>query len=533
MKKRSLALLLAIVMVLSVFAGCGSKAPEAPEAPGQVEGGQEVVADNQQDAVKTSKDTLILALSGDPSNIRYDNDTNYCNRIRSFTVERLMNNNDGVYEYWLAKDIVQDDDGMGITITLRDDVYFSSGEKMKASDVKFSIQVGESFYSSFSFLDFDNIEILDDYKLHVGFKNKTYLWRSAFCGKNSVAIYSEKAYNECANPDDFWMAPVTTGEYAVTEWVADDHITLKANEYYFLGKPAIENLIVRIITEESVQLLELQTGGIDMMLGSGTTVETASADSGLVVTEIAGTAVNYLGLNHASPVFEDVRVRQAIAYLIDRDAIIDGALNGYATKWDSMFALGDVAYNADFVWPYERDVEKAKALLADAGVDPTTLTIRFVSDSGQNRPQIGEQVGNMLAEVGITLDIQTFDQATTTNMLANEPSSFDIYARSLACGQGESLAVYFAPASVGLMNIDESDAKDAYEKWLQILTDAGSLADMNERVKMYDQANAMVAENAFWIPAYVKPSYVYTAKNLQGIYYTGELNYHFHEAYFG
>ena len=471
-----------------------------------------------ESAIETSKDTIIEGIEADPGTLKYNNDMDVAVEVRNYFLERLMIHDGSEYQYDLAEEITEDEGGMGVTIKLKEGVQFSTGEELKASDVIWSMEIGREYYESlYDFVDWDNLEAVDDYTAHVPFTKETYLWRSLFCGYNSVGIYSQKAYEEAeANGTDFWLAPVSTGEYQITEWNADEDIRLEANEYYRKGAPAIKNMIIRIISESSVRLLELQTGGIDMMTGTGDTLKSAQEDENIEIYKTNGTSVHYIGINHKSEVFKDEKVRQAIAYLVDRQTLIDGALNGNGEVHNSMFSPSGLGYS-DLEWPYEYNTEKALELFDEAGVDPSTLTLRLVCNEGSNRPQIAEQLYNMFSAVGITLEINTYDSATTTDILTNSPSEFDLYLRSLGAGDGEVLGLYFSDNAVGLMNIDEGGAAEQYAEWQKLLTDAMENPDENARKEAYIQADQMVLDNVFWIPLYVVPNYRYTTATLKDI----------------
>lgn len=530
--KKALVTLLIASMALG-FAACGSTNSESAVPPAAA--GEEAASASETPAdadIASAKDTLVIALDADPGTFKYDNDMDVAIEARKLFLEGLLLNDGSEYEYQLADSIEEDADGMGLTVHLKEDVMFSTGEALKASDIVWSMQIGRDYYESlYSFVDFDHLNAEDDYTVRVPFNTETYLWRSLFCGYNSVGIYSQKAYEEAqAGGTDFWAKPVSTGPFYIDEWNSGEDIRLKANEYYHEGRPYIHNVIVRIITESSVQLMELQTGGIDVMGGNGTTLESAEADENINIYEIDGTSIHYIGINHRSEIFNDLRVRQAFACLVDRPTVINGALNGVGNIHNSMYSPSGLGYSS-LEWPYEYNVERAKELFKEAGVDPAQLTLRMIVNDAGNRPAVAEQLSNMFGAAGVTLQINIYDGATTTDKLMNSPDEFDLYLRSLGGGEGEVLGLYFSDNVVGLMNIDEGGCAGEFAQWQDILEKAMANPDMEARKEAYHEADQMVLDNVFWIPEYVVPVYKYTTNSLKGVVQKGSYLY-YHDAYF-
>ena len=170
-----------------------------------------------------------------------------------------------------------------------------------------------------------------------------------------------------ADPKGFELKPVGSGPYEVAEWVRDDHITLVANPKWAGPKPAYQTVIIRDIPDQATSVLSIQKGDIDMLTDPRPDdAKALTAQPGLTVDEQPANNTSYIALQMEKKPFGDIRVRQAIAYALDVQAM---AANLYskgavvANTWLPPGMLGD----NPAVKAYPHDVAKAKALLAAAG----------------------------------------------------------------------------------------------------------------------------------------------------------------------
>jgi peptide/nickel transport system substrate-binding protein len=165
-------------------------------------------------------------------------------------------------------------------------------------------------------------------------------------------------------------APVGTGPYRFVEWKAGEKLVLEANPDYYDGKPYIRRVVYRIIPDSSTQFLELQSGGLDFMgltpIQFSTQTDTTAFRRGFNKYRYLSFGYSYLGYNLRKPLFQDLRVRQAIAHAIDKQELIDGVLLGLGKAATGPYKPDTWVYNPN-VKTYPHDPARAQALLKEAG----------------------------------------------------------------------------------------------------------------------------------------------------------------------
>jgi peptide/nickel transport system substrate-binding protein len=294
---------------------------------------------------------------------------------------------------------------------LREGVKFHNGEVFNAAAVKFTFDRAldpafkAPYYSRISAIK--SVEIVDDYT--VDFKTEKpfptmllSLYEASF-----PALIVPPSYTKEKDGNALASMPIGTGPYKFVEWLKDEQVVLEANPDYWGGKPKIDKVIFRPIKETRTRIAELKSGGVDIAvdippedmpsLESGDTkVETVSSDF-----------LYFLAFDTTRDTpLKDKRVRQAINYAVDVDAIQLALLNGMGNR--IALTLPANAFGYDQAWkPYPYDPEKAKQLLAEAGyADGFTVPLmtrkgRFMKDS-----EIVEATAGFLSKVGIKADIQ-------------------------------------------------------------------------------------------------------------------------------
>jgi peptide/nickel transport system substrate-binding protein len=219
---------------------------------------------------------------------------------------------------------------------------------------------------------------------------------------------------------------VGTGPYKLEKWESGQRLTLTANDDYFGGRPHIDRYVFRIIPDLNAQMMELMSGNIDSMGLTPDQYEEKAADQNFVsnytVFRYQAFAYSYLGFNLKDPRFQDKRVRQAIAYAIDKQEIIDGVLLGMGRPANGPFK-SDMWENNQNVKPYPYDPQKARELLAEAGwtdsdgdglLDKNGQPFQFTIMTNQGnklREQTGLIIQGRLAEIGIKVNLRIVEWA--------------------------------------------------------------------------------------------------------------------------
>jgi peptide/nickel transport system substrate-binding protein len=298
--------------------------------------------------------------------------------------------------------------------------------------------------------------------------------------------------------DDYMYHPVGTGAYVFKEWVPDDKIVLEANpDYWGAEKPKIKTLIYRVVTEPTARLLELQTGTVDFVYNIiPDDIATAEADPNLQVFKVPSVNIGYVGINQAwknaqgVEVFRDVRVRQAVAHAVNKEAIVNALYAGAAMPAKEFQPPSLWGYNDD-IKDYDYNPTRSKSLLADAGYPngfDTDLWVMPVSRGYYPDPaKVGEAIQADLAAVGIRAKIVTYDWGTYLEKTDNGEHAMCMLGWMPDYPDPDNyLFTFFGP---GNMAWDSDMIPDEF--LYRLLLQAKTEKDPVKREQLYYQANAV------------------------------------------
>ncbi len=233
-------------------------------------------------------------------------------------------------------------------------------------------------------------------------------------------------------------SPIGTGPFKFVSYTEAQEVVLDANPDYFEGKPSINLLRVRIVEDNSTRESELRKGSVDLAINADfepVTVESLEKVSGLKVVMTDGTNLAHLGLNLLDPILKDVRVRQALAYGIDRETIIRDIMRGQARPANSLLPSSQAAFEPD-VTVYSYDPERAKQLLdeagrkAEGGKPRLKLTLKTSTISISRK--VAEVMQEQLRRIGVEIEVQPLETGKLTQDLTE--GNFQLYYRIFVGG---------------------------------------------------------------------------------------------------
>lgn len=438
MKKRLLAAVMTIMMG-AALAGCGKDTK-----PGSAETDKYSVSAEEN----KSKDTLAIATPGDPSTFA-PNDT--FNDFASFATQQIYEklfytDENGEYVYRAAESVEQED-GTHILIKLRKGITDTNGNELTASDVLFDIEhaLDTVFGSQFTDIDLENCEIVDDYTLRLALY-ETYSMQLPTL--STIALFDEDSYKE--SKDGMVMTPVGYGPYYLDSYTAGTEVVLKARDDYWDQTPELKTVTFKIITEATQRTNALVSGNVDMAMEIQIPdVEYLDGNDGTSVLQKEGFASHGIVFNcgKVSPM-NDIHLRKAIAYAIDLEAINAVSYKGTANVPTAMFSTGVNDYD-EAAWKeiaekcdnyYAFDLDKAKEELALSNY-PDGVTLKAIHYTANNGDTNSELVQSMLSQIGITLEITAYDNATVNDMLVNEPEKWDMAFSGWYAGAQYSVAI--------------------------------------------------------------------------------------------
>lgn len=344
----------------------------------------------------------------------------------------------------LAESFTASPDYLTYTFKLRGGVKFHDGRPLTSADVKYTFDtlMAKGFQSpkSADFVrDVAAVETPDAQTVVFRCKNP---YPGLPNSVVAVGIIAEGSGDAQARQ------PVGTGPFKFTSYAPDQEVVLAANPDYFGGAPGVQTLRVKIIPDNTTRESELRKGSVDLAINADfepVTVESLKKAQGLKVVQVDGTNLDHFGVNVTDPILKDVRVRQALAYAIDREAVIRDLLLGQAKAAGSVLPASHWAYEAGAT-AYGYDPEKAKKLLDEAGrkadSDKPRFKLTLKTSTLSVTRKVAEMVQEQLRRVGIDLEVQSLENQKLTQDITE--GNYQLYYRRMVGGNQSTDVFRFA-----------------------------------------------------------------------------------------
>jgi len=326
------------------------------------------------------------------------------------------------------------EDGLTVMLYLRKGVTFHDGTPFDANAVKVNLErFRKATYAFLLFPRVQTIDVVDEYTVRFNL-DKPFAPLISHLTHNFVAIVSPKQIAELPEGKDI-MEPVGTGPFKLDKWVRGDYVRIVRNDNYWGEKPYLDSVVFKVIPSDATRLVLLETGQLHaIMRVPPLDAPRVAATKGLEVVQIPSVRTIYIAFNYQRAPFTDVRVRQAINYAVDKEAIVKEILGGVGGVSDAPIMPLIFGYSRQE--PYKYDPEKAKQLLAAAGYPKgfkCTLyhpTGRYMKDAA-----IAEAVQAYLAQVGIEAQLITMEWAAYLAFLRKpvQEATFDMFMLGWGC----------------------------------------------------------------------------------------------------
>lgn len=287
---------------------------------------------------------------------------------------------------------------------------------------------------------------------------------------------------------DVTNKPVGTGPFAFVSWQPGDELVLAANEQYWGGSPQVDRVVFREIPELSTRLAALERGEIHIAFGVPAE-DAARLDARPDVFTINADSfrIRWLWINSQDGPLSDVRVRQAVRYAIDREAIVEFIMFGSGKPLDSVVAPGVVGYRSMGLWPY--NPEKAVELLGAAGYpDGFELALDF-SESDPKQLEIAQTIASMLEEVGIQVELRRKDRAVWLEDLLKLNWNLNLFSNASLTGDADAQLRRLYHSSAKRMGYSNAVLDD-------LLTKSAVVADPQARREILDQIVELMWEDS-------------------------------------
>ena len=416
MKKRILCALLAALLVLTCV-GCGGKTEETktPDAPKQ----EETKASEATEPTGEEKiaDTLVIAYANgpyilDPVMIPGHNATIW---LTDLLFGALVRPNDDGTEImpWLADSWEVSEDGLTYTFKLKQGVKFSDGSEVTADDWVFSLlrarDTEESNWHASTDAIADVVKVDEEtIAITLVAPRESFL---AEIGMFNNSVQS-KAHVEAVGDEANQTNPMGTGPYMIKEWVIDEYILFEKNPHYFdADNVKTQYIRFNIVPDSSARMLQLESGEAHIINEVPfNSIATLDAMDGIKAMGVQSTETQMVNFNMKHPIVGNLKVRQALRYATDMQMIVDLVVAGMGTRATSYMTSSGLYYNDDLPLP-EYDLEKAKALLAEAGY-PNGFDITMMCRA--DRPayeEIAVILKEQWAQVGVNIEIQVLEHS--------------------------------------------------------------------------------------------------------------------------
>ena len=416
----------------------------------------------------------------------------------------IYRNAEGMMEPLLAERWEVSADSTVFTFHIRQGVKFHDGEPLNAEAVKvnFDRMMDPDAATAQPLLvkPIKELTVVDEYTLKLEATSSFGPMLSNLTNP-VMAIQSPKMLKA------HWTETVTetvgTGPFMWKEWVPGDHVTMVQNPDYWGEKAKLDTLTFKIIPDAGARLMSLEAGEIDVCISMPPRdAPRVEADPNLTVDRSPSLRNMHVGFNLDKAPFTDVRVRQALNYAINKEAIVKYVVGGVGTVADCPIAAGIFGYAPTMT--YEYNPEKAKALLAEAGY-PDGFECNFYPPVGRYLMDVetATAITADLYKVGVKAKIVMMDIGTLISFLrpANrEDATYDMYMLGIGSGNMdadyESMLLlhsdWFAPSGLNITYYENPEAEALMEA-------AGKTADEAERLSLYTELWPIVMEDAPWL----------------------------------
>ena len=456
--------------------------------------------------------TLVVGLVAEPVNLDPAQVTDLnSNRVGRRLVETLVTFPDestqivpGLAESWTVSK-----DGLRYTFKLRKGISFHDGTPLNAEAVKFSIErqinaehpfnkLGKYPFANYFFGNVKAVEVIDPSSVEFVLKEP----RASFLAiltAGAASIVSPTAVKKLGV--DYALQPVGTGPFRYVAWDRGQRVVLERNAQYWKSPVKVERVIYRPIVEDQARLTELLTGALDLIVGTPPDfVAQLENNPKVTLLKQVGAHVWYLGINNQKKPFDDKRVRQALNYAVNKEAIVRDVLKGTGSMSAGPVLPGTWGADAGLK-PYPYDPERARKLLADAGYPGGFTTSMWVPESGsgmQSPVAMATVMQSNLKAVGVNVTLQTFEWGAFIAKLRSKEQ--ELFALSWMAGNEDpDMVMYPLLHSSQWTPGGPNRALYKSDTFDELLHQARLTTDQAKRAELYRQAQRILADDPPWI----------------------------------
>ena len=426
-KLLSLVLIMALV-TMGLFAGGGKEEASAPapvptESAGTVtSSGNVKSAEVKADA--TYKDTVIIGIANDVNNLDPQGSNTDANMMVFYlTHERLVNidPDTGKVIPALATEWTVSADGCVYEFTIDKDATFTDGTPCTAEDVKYTYDKAKtSSFASQKVADVIATEVIDSTHIRITLQKANQDWLTLMA-HGGMSILSKAACEK----DSVNGPRLGSGMFSLEEWVPGSHCSFVRYDGYRKGAAPTRRIVMKLYKEASTRLIALQTGEIDVCIDPSTTdLERIKADANLDLIQTPNVVMLYIPMQMEKKGLDNVHVRKALAYAMDKESIVFAAYDGLATVHNNYINRGQFGLNEN-IHVYEYNLEKAKEELALSGYKPGQLTFHIMVDK-EFKKTAALIFQGACAQIGINIVLEEMETAALKGKLNDASLDYEL-----------------------------------------------------------------------------------------------------------
>lgn len=414
---------------------------------------------------------------------------------------------------FLAEEFTYVDD-LTLHLRLREGVLFHNGDPLTVEDVVFTMQrvIGpdsESDHNTFM-SSVASAEALDDRTVEI----KTSQPDSRLLGRLALIGIVPKRVVEEVGPEAFDGSPVGTGPYRFVDWQRGDRVTFEAFPEYWQGPAGIARVVFQSIVEDATRVAELQTDQADIAINIPTQLvpEIENSDNAVIKT-VDSLRTIFCFLNTHQPPFDDLRMRQAVNFAVDKQLIVDGVLDGYGRVVSQLAGPEVLGHAPDLEGSFAYDPERAKSLIAEAGfADGVEVNLFYPPGRYLKGDEVVQNLVDQLGEVGIQVNVT--------------PLEFQVYLDRYMNNLSPELHIGMWSNANDTLEVDYNLEINVHSKYRgvywggpdvdQAIDDAIQTIDRDARLEKYQAISRRMVEEAVWLFLYNQVDIYGVSSQLQG-----------------
>lgn len=436
----------------------------------------------------------------------------------------------------LAESAESSPDGMQHVVHLRRGVKFHDGTTFTAEAVKANFDrittPGSTLKRFFLFENVASLKVLDPYTVRFTLKRPNSAFINRLAHPSAVMI-CPKSLSE--KEVSIAFHPCGTGPFVMKNYNPSDVLRVEKNpNYWRAGYPKLDAITWRPVVENSTRVAMALTGEADYAFPLPSEQVKMVKDKGTLRVDVTPSIMlRFVEMNLTKPVFKDVRVRQALNYAVNKEALVKVAFAGYADVAEGIAPLSvDYAVKLG-PWPY--DPQKAKALLKEAGY-PNGFEVELWSGYNHTTAsKIIQFLQQQLAQVGVKSNIRALEAGQRTALVESVPtpdkSQHDLYYIGWSSSTGElDYAIRPLLASENMPPVGSNEAYYKSEKVDRLIQEGLATTDRTKKAAIYKEMQEQLWADMPWIPLVTEKNIAASAKNLTGFYIQPDGGYNFYQA---